>query len=58
MSGKGSGRRPQLESEEVASANWDRIFPRKPAQGSATPEESGDYPRTDDDRQAADLQHA
>lgn len=26
MSGKGSGRRPQLANDEVVSDNWSRIF--------------------------------
>lgn len=55
MSGKGSGRRPQLESEEIVAARWEAIF-RKPAQGSATPEESGEHPRTDDG--GSDQHHA
>jgi hypothetical protein len=28
MSGKGSGRRPQQESDETVAARWEAIFPK------------------------------
>ena len=45
MSGKGSGRRPQQESEEQVNANWARIFGKQdnpPAEPESKDKESND----------------
>lgn len=47
MSGKGSGRRPQAEDEEIVQANWARIFGGKSEDTSNKDEH--------DDGKAADL---
>lgn len=44
MSGKGSDRRPQQVSEEVAQANWERIFgkPAEPNNQEPEPADNGE----------------
>lgn len=48
MSGKGSGRRPQLANEDEVAANWARCFPRatdtNEGQGESQPVEDTDGP--------------